>query len=380
MPDPELDAIVVGSGPERAGGGDRARPGRPIGAGARGSADDRRRHAHRGAHAARATSTTCARRSTRCCSARPSCRRCRSPSTASRCVHPDLPLAHPLDGGGAVALHRSVEETAAGLGARRRAPTAACSARSCATGTRSLRRPARAAAAPAPAPAAGGAVRGARPALRGRPGAPPLRRRAGAGAPGGERRPLDAAARPRRARGRSRLMLVDARARASAGPWPWAARARSPTRWRRYLRSLGGEIETGTTGDARSAELPPSRAVLLDVTPRELARDRGDRLPPRYRRALAPLPLRPRRVQGRLRADGPVPWTAAACRARRHGARRRHACARSPPPRPTSPPAGTRGGRSCWSPSRACSTRAGRRPASTRCGRTATSRTAPTST
>jgi len=32
-------------------------------------------------------------------------------------IHPDLPLAHPLDGGRAVALHRSVAETAAGLGA-----------------------------------------------------------------------------------------------------------------------------------------------------------------------------------------------------------------------------------------------------------------------
>src|SRR5262249_54283230 len=33
-----------------------------------------------------------------------------------RFVHPELPLAHPLDGGRAVALHRSVDETAAALG------------------------------------------------------------------------------------------------------------------------------------------------------------------------------------------------------------------------------------------------------------------------
>ena len=32
-------------------------------------------------------------------------------------VQPDIPLAHPLDDGTAVALHRSVDETAAGLGA-----------------------------------------------------------------------------------------------------------------------------------------------------------------------------------------------------------------------------------------------------------------------
>src|SRR5215475_11668133 len=30
-------------------------------------------------------------------------------------IHPALPLAHPLDGGDAVALHRSLDETAAGL-------------------------------------------------------------------------------------------------------------------------------------------------------------------------------------------------------------------------------------------------------------------------
>ena len=30
--------------------------------------------------------------------------------------HPEVPLAHPLDGGAAAVVHRSVEETAAGLG------------------------------------------------------------------------------------------------------------------------------------------------------------------------------------------------------------------------------------------------------------------------
>ena len=34
-----------------------------------------------------------------------------------RWIHPDLPAAHPLDGGQAVLYHRSVDETAAGLGA-----------------------------------------------------------------------------------------------------------------------------------------------------------------------------------------------------------------------------------------------------------------------
>ena len=78
-------------------------------------------------------STTSARRCTRSCSARRSCRRSRSRITASSVVHPDLPLAHPLDGGGAVALHRSLDETAAGLGGDGRAYRRLM-ARSCATG------------------------------------------------------------------------------------------------------------------------------------------------------------------------------------------------------------------------------------------------------
>jgi phytoene dehydrogenase-like protein len=52
-----------------------------------------------------------------------------------------------------------------------------------------------------------------------------------------------------------------------------------------YLTSLGGEIET----DRRVAtldELPEARAVLLDLTPRQVVRIAGRRLSPRYRRAL----------------------------------------------------------------------------------------------
>ena len=68
------------------------------------------------------------------------------------------------------------------------------------------------------------------------------------------------------------------------------------------LTSLGGHIETGRLVK-RLDELPPARAVVLDVTPRQLLELAGDAMPPRYGKALAALPLRARRLQGRLGAQ-----------------------------------------------------------------------------
>src|SRR5207245_3524351 len=48
---------------------------------------------------------------------------------------------------------------------------------------------------------------------------------------------------------------------------------------------LGGEVLTGTPVTSLD-QLPPSRVVLLDVTPRQLLHLGGDRLSPRYRRRL----------------------------------------------------------------------------------------------
>ena len=75
------------------------------------------------------------------------------------------------------------------------------------------------------------------------------------------------------------------------------------------LEALGGEVVTGH--QIRSlAELPPARAVLLDLTPRQLVAVAGDRLPsPTRQRA-----ERFRYGSGVFKVDwaldGPVPWTA----------------------------------------------------------------------
>ncbi len=76
-----------------------------------------------------------------------------------------------------------------------------------------------------------------------------------------------------------------------------------------YLRSLGGEIETGRPVESLS-ELPPTRAVLCDLTPRQLVHVAGDRLPPRYRRSLERFRYGPGAFKVDFALDGPVPWRA----------------------------------------------------------------------
>jgi phytoene dehydrogenase-like protein len=79
-----------------------------------------------------------------------------------------------------------------------------------------------------------------------------------------------------------------------------------------YFRSLGGEIVTAAPV-GHLGELQPARLVLLDVSPRQLLRLAGDKLPRGYRRALE----RYRYGWGTFKVDwaldGPVPWTAPEC-------------------------------------------------------------------
>ncbi len=79
-----------------------------------------------------------------------------------------------------------------------------------------------------------------------------------------------------------------------------------------YLRSLGGEIIT----DARVntlAELPPARALLLDVTPRQLLEIAGERLPAGYRRKLQRYRYGPGVYKIDWALDGPIPWRSQEC-------------------------------------------------------------------
>ena len=78
------------------------------------------------------------------------------------------------------------------------------------------------------------------------------------------------------------------------------------------LRSLGGEIATGTRV-ATLHDLPPHRTAVFDVTARQLLEIAGDAFPPRYRRALARYRYGPGVFKVDWALDGPVPWKAEEC-------------------------------------------------------------------
>jgi phytoene dehydrogenase-like protein len=80
-----------------------------------------------------------------------------------------------------------------------------------------------------------------------------------------------------------------------------------------YLGSLGGRVITNCPVESLD-QLPPARAVLLDITPRQLLTMGAGRLPDSYRRKLS----RYRYGMGAFKLDWalkePIPWTATECR------------------------------------------------------------------
>ena len=78
------------------------------------------------------------------------------------------------------------------------------------------------------------------------------------------------------------------------------------------LRSLGGQVITGVKVNSLD-ELPPSRAILLDLTPKQALDVAGERMPRGYRRGLE----RYRYGMGAFKMDwaldGPIPWRAVEC-------------------------------------------------------------------
>ena len=72
-------------------------------------------------------------------------------------------------------------------------------------------------------------------------------------------------------------------------------------------RRLGVELVTGHRVDALR-DLPPARAVLLDLTPRQVLALAGDRLPAGYRRQLAGFRYGPGVFKIDWALAGPIPW------------------------------------------------------------------------
>jgi phytoene dehydrogenase-like protein len=79
-----------------------------------------------------------------------------------------------------------------------------------------------------------------------------------------------------------------------------------------YFRGLGGELVTNAPIGAID-ELPPARAILLDVTPLQLLQLAGKRLPAGYRHRLARYRYGPGVFKVDWALDGPIPWRSALC-------------------------------------------------------------------
>jgi phytoene dehydrogenase-like protein len=74
------------------------------------------------------------------------------------------------------------------------------------------------------------------------------------------------------------------------------------------LKDHGGQIQTGwNVGNID--ELPSARAILFDLSPRQIARIAGHRLPDGYRRRLNKYRYGPGAFKVDWALDGPVPWT-----------------------------------------------------------------------
>ena len=80
----------------------------------------------------------------------------------------------------------------------------------------------------------------------------------------------------------------------------------------KHLVSLGGKIQTGTAVTSLK-QLPRARVILLDITPRQFVRLAEDRLPPGYLRRLTRFKYGPGVVKIDYALDRPLPWIHEIC-------------------------------------------------------------------
>jgi phytoene dehydrogenase-like protein len=223
-------------------------------------------------------------------------------------IHPPLPLAHPLDGGRAALVERSVEATAARLGEDGDAYRTAFEplVRDCGKLLRDFLGPLRLPHHPLAMARFG--VQALMPASV----------YARARFRTGEARALfgGAAAHSIMALGKPATaafgLVLGMLAHAVGWPMPRGGSQKLADALLAYLGTLGVEVVTGRW--VRSLdELPPARAVLLDVTPRQLLDIAGNRLPGAYRARLRRYRYGPGVFKMDFALDGPIPWAAEDC-------------------------------------------------------------------
>ena len=223
-------------------------------------------------------------------------------------IEPPLPLAHPLDGGDAAVLLRSVAETAEGLGDDAESyrtlfdplVTSWKQLESALLGplVRVPRHPLALArfGLSALQPATGFARR----RFRGEPA-----RALFAGLAAHSILPLESLG------SASFGLVLGTTGHAVGWPLPRGGSQRIADALASYLRSLGGEIQTGAP--VVSLDQLSARTILCDVTPRQFLQLAGERLPTRYRRALQRFRYGPGVFKLDWALSGPIPWTAPAC-------------------------------------------------------------------
>lgn len=224
-------------------------------------------------------------------------------------VHPEIALAHPLDGGSAGVLHRSLAETVAGLGGDASAwnRSVGWTARHWDTLAPSVlgplvRVPRH------PFALAGFGARALLPATTlARSFSTEEAKALFAGAAAHAFLPLS---RPLTAS--FGLMLLAA---GHVAGWPVAKGGSGviAEAMGRLLADLGGVIETGRRVRTLD-DVPPSRAVLFDLTPRQLLAICGDALPSRYRGRMARFRYGPGVFKIDYALSEPVPWANEAAR------------------------------------------------------------------
>jgi len=225
-------------------------------------------------------------------------------------VQPDLPLAHPLDEGRAAAMHRSLDRTVEALG-----DDGAAYRRLMEPLTRHWRTLVEEVLQPvlhlpsAPLVLARFGLRAIWPAAL-----------LGRGCFGEEAaRALFAgsaahAAFPLSSPGSSAFgLLLNAAGHAVGWPFPEGGAGAITQALAAHLCDLGGEIETDCRVESVDA-LPSARAVLLGLTPRQVLRVAGPRLPTRYARRLGRYRYGAAAFKVDYALSEPIPWTAEACR------------------------------------------------------------------
>ena len=224
-------------------------------------------------------------------------------------IHPHAPLAHPFDGGTAAVLERSIEATAAGLGTdagtyRRLMEHVSADAGRIAdffVGRPSVLRH--------PLALATAGVRALQDARSVAENLFETEKARGLFAGNAAHSFLPLEQSPSAMFG----LLLGTLGHAFGWPFPKGGSQKLADALASYLVSLGGEIYTGAP--VRSvADVPRTRAVLFDVTPRQLLDIAGRHFTEGYRNSLKRYRYGPGVFKVDFALDGQVPWEAEDCR------------------------------------------------------------------